>query len=928
MLMLAPPSDEELLGVYALRSLNPTGEHDCVAYPEFDYLLEIYDPFSPASTKPSQQAAADSYNLLVELLGEDTTLPEHTPYSQTDDTDPLTGEPLVPKLRAAGAADKAYLYPLLKEFKAARFLRKLHGKDTVEQLQQQMGFLSHQIELQSQALQQLIDLKYLQFVRLKNGIDRVLDRFHVDPDAQPVTREQKVTNKYARGATRLPEPTADFNLVLIEEGVKKLTFAALLVVKPLTDKKREQGALQQAIEFVEQHTVLFDLPLKIGTSVASGRHQEVMQHIKTYHKVGPAATEAAQNTPVQLLVEQCCGEVDRGLQQYRSTLETSLTRFVEQLPYTGREGVLAEDAERGAVTNELDKSPARVAQFVLFMEPLQQATELGMESSPVVALAERFATAAEEQIALLFDRLTAKMATARLRSLDAPDLEYIVLRLAGHTQHMATKAWRVLVWQEEEALDTPAVVALWRTMLEWDAAANQRVLPILNQMVFCLQFLRRVSSEDPTATHIFGSTVEAQRSVQAMLVPAAVLQQLTTRCELVIDQFVGRLEELMGVGGKAYPFVPPSANSVSTVVFLLHMLTAVGDTLSRLGAFNVTTASVERLRKAATAINFKFQEAMCAQWVADLLNFHRLEKTTERDHGLPTEQIPETAATYMEFVTTGLRRLGEWLEVAFYEVRVIGAPSKRFEAACTSRFQTALVVLLEAMMVTVVETERQRKATNVVLLQHEAYKLEVISLLGQLREVVLPRIVKRYDALFDTKLQGEQLKAVVLLDKFEKMLFELFMATEKLLTRKVFDHKVMLVAVDAVPRGVGEYVYRILARFVEVAAECTRLLRSQWRRIALLLQEFVLKEWLDYVRMVYVTGHAGNPNVLAQLQVDVDFFVQALRRLGDTSRRLAEAIVNEVAGEVGESALLPGQIDGIVSQALKDTEVEYACLDA
>ncbi|GAA5873213.1 hypothetical protein JCM3774_000083 [Rhodotorula dairenensis] len=276
-------SEEEMLHLYGLSSLNPTrweGGNDMS-----DADAHGGDPSSSTGASTKFASKGDENDPMGLLPG-----------------NILASHPELPsELRAA-------VLPASKSFDPKVFLSTIHPNATFNDLNQGRDRLRQALEQRSGALKLLVEAEWDRFVAVKAANETVFEEMRDGPLA----------------------PGKDHGVKPIQDSLTAAGTRADTVFQPIVEARTKAERLKSTLGVFERSKFFFNLPTVLGEAVEEGRYEAALQaYKKGRYLLGnrpeqllglPAATTPQQQQQQQRIYEKVWGQVEKIMGDLRAVL--------------------------------------------------------------------------------------------------------------------------------------------------------------------------------------------------------------------------------------------------------------------------------------------------------------------------------------------------------------------------------------------------------------------------------------------------------------------------------------------------------------------------------------------------------------------------------------------------------------------------------
>jgi exocyst complex component 2 len=641
-----------------------------------------------------------------------------------------------------------------------------------------------------------------------------------------------------------------------------------LLVKPILANKQKELKLKQSIELIEQKKLFFNLPKQLRRYIQDHDYDNFIH----YYKQAKVMKESDNSKVVNRIWE----EVDEITDSYKRRLWSSL--------------------------NKNDKSDD-------FLKSIKKLMELDAIDNPILEWINVRCKTFIVDFIETFERYREKILNLQvniLSTLSYPDFSHFKAALSGNDQ----------------LVDSTIIIEMWlmfRKMEDVLRAQSQEFIRFWNHVENFINgnYLQKLQSNyiDPNSPFLRLEDYE--------------IAEVRARGENCIDKFVNKVSlffnstqnsldpdtpESKSDGSLSnFGFIPPFTNSLSTLKYLPYILGAVSETLNDLGQLSISNKVVESLRSLSLTINERVIGGVCASWLSDCHNFYRLEDWTKLDSGETT--LP---GSILEFETSVIEKLGDLLFARLpegKEVQIVKYPSKKILTGIEIQFLRSFDILLESMIKKVIEENHDPSISRYAKNHH---KLLTLFNIKKMAQNVVPSLLEKYDAVFETQLQSRKLEIYNILQKMEYTIFDAYMTEQRKPISKIVHHGVSSLdwsSINSKPTKVSSYIYEtvnvlvnvhigvlsvspelignVMRDLVEYVSTC---LLKEFRDISLFSMEAISRVILDVEFFKAVVGRSATSTTLNNLKLIYKTISTGNVNLGSMLDLNAEILADAMAG--------------------------------
>ncbi|KAG7193604.1 uncharacterized protein KQ657_000675 [Scheffersomyces spartinae] len=817
-------------------------------------------------------------------------------------------------------------------FNSQLYLSQVHSDTTLQELVRGMDYILDTLEAQSVQLKLVVDSNYLDFINIKTALDDVLIKFKTQKNL--IDRENSTVfnpNK-TRGLRRLNNSNnnksteSNKNLVSdLEITLQGLSSSFALLMRPIFDHRGKEMKIAQTIEYVIKYKFFFDMPQQLTSYLQSNKHDLLIETYNSYLTQRKVLKIEAQSSP--------------SLKKFVNTALLKVFDVIEGLIREYRENIykelLAMDSAKSAkfsgLVDKLLQFPGSDNPIIKFLD--SQLDQLAKELDYQVAKFDRS-----------FISMQSKL-KGYARSLDMTRtnesfVKFVLDKYRTIEDELRTSSYSA---QHDHG---PVIIEVFEANENVDFSIINETWLILTKFIESLQVIFSDS------LGIFASNYSTYYHYDNDgKVWTKFLTLVESMVAFLIDLFndANNSESNTAAIVEASPqiytrFIPHYSNSISSISYLTVVNRCVGKLLTVMGGHVVklgnliqypeTNNVVKHLRSASTKVSQKITEAICSTWVNDCSQFYELEKweivdTKSNHHGTAAASYTKLVQVIEYYQTYVLSKLASLVfdNLGESPVRIVASyPSKRTLVSIEIQFMRSLNILVESIM----------KKYNVEMHRDQREDLELFKILSmnnfdELQRQVYPRIIRKFDTLFDKQLSDQQLKLFDDIDKVSQTIFHDILLKEKSwINREVIRFFAKLEKGDMSMTSSTQFradglIYEILIHFVRITHSVKPLTNGEvFQEIITELQELFLRDFMNELRSF--TPKEGWPT---KFKLDINFFVEIFEL--SITLKLNERcldIVNSILRHIdlfGEVMITEALFNDALNANLRDSAMEFDC---
>lgn len=876
-----------------------------------------------------------------------------------------------------------------QNFDSQQFLSVIHQDSSIDDLNVSLNFLQKSIENQTTELKSVIDENFIHFLSSKKAIDEVLVGLkNLKTNAQQERDRSKVFNPQRNKGNKNETLSSE-----LEESINNLNMASSLMIRPVMEHKNKEIKLNKVVEFISKNKFLFDLPSNLIKYITTNNHDQFINDYNRFLKEKQTLI-ANQESRIKKLTTDSNPNTD--LEQKRSIeVDQLISNSVLSKVFTEVDNIISEyrkkiykelismDHEVGlsdATTSSSKTSSSTASKFISLVDKSYQLDNQGFTTNPIYEFLMVQLDNLKRDLDYQNNKFDAKFTMMQRKLLD------YIGSLADHREggsyirYINEKYNNIedIFKTSSATMITPTNEDREKIIIETFESSDNLDLSIINEtwLVFTNYinyldelFLKNVSKfvnnylhyANPKNNLNIDSNGKIRDSFIKLILDASQrLVKLFNNNENV-DQRTSSPENFSHI-------LPYHTNSLSTIFYLGDVSSKVNHWLTRIGEYTVivgnsgksvdTNKCVKLLREYSSVIDQQIVGAICAAWVNDCTQFYDLEnweKNIEEEFfnggESSIEPISTKAMKVLEYYETFV--LNKLSQIIFdrkiknenksqESVRIIASyPSKRILVSVEFQFLRSLEVLNDSMMKKF-NLEKQKSlyiaSTNPRYVdvnndtENELYKVLTMNNFDVLSRIVFPKLIYRYDQLYDKNLLKQKLSLYAAIDKTAMEILRDFEKKEKgWIQDRILKHftKLSNKNSDSIVLKVDSFIYEILIHFVKLIHIVKPLTGIEiFVKILNNLQTFFLNTFLSELRVI-----KSNENFkeYGNLKLDINFFIEVFEpsnsfRLNDYCMNLIEIIFKSL-DENDHETYSDRQFQQVLHQSLKDSENEFIFKD-
>mgnify|MGYP001171285609 FL=1 len=921
-------------------------------------------------------APAEKFDALNELLSAENTLcvykhPDH------DFQDPLTGEnvaeTLIKKGKVTSDADPQLQRYLVssQQFNPQAYLSVVHENTPIEQLVASLSGLDSSIRHQTSELKAVLDENFEDFLACKKSIDEILVAFReLKLKAQKDSEKSKVFNPAAK-RNRYKLEASETLLSELEESINNLNLSSSLMIRPIMDHNAKEAKITKLVEFVLANSFLFDLPSKMIEYLSQHDDDRFITDYQKFLKE-KESIEDKQQRELAKAKQLHDDSATRSLQQTYALQNTALSRVYSEVKkiaeeYRQRclEDLLSTDHE---VSTKNGRKMALEVKFIDLVDRLHRMSTGESNTAPISHFLRSQLMKIESELSYECDKFESRFSLMQVK------LQEYITSLAeqradgSYVNHISEKFESVEEYFRASSTYTTLEIDLEKERIILDIFGNNENLDlsIINETWLVLaNFIRYIEE------YFKGSVSRFVKNYVHYSKPGSEYNvdadgDLQEKFFQIAGDMVGKIMSIFDCGAqtdqmKVTPsnyvaFLPFHTNSLSTIYYLSAISKSFGSLLTLLGEYTVqvgnstksfdTNKYIKSLRETSSLFDQRILEAICATWVNDCSQFFDLENWSKYnvfgDRNMKSVIYTKLMQTIYYYEIYVLEKLAALLvrksDAAGADVRIVSPyPSKRILVSLEIQFMRSMNVLVDSSVKRF--TAEKSSSSNGVAGQYETedciYKILTMNNFTALGEFIFPKLIKKFDVLFENSLLKQSLKLFADLDKVKITILDDINEIEKNWIESRIERHFKSTESSKIVRemDVDPFVYDCLLHFVKLVHVLKPITdTSAFVAIIQQLQSHFLSRFLLCLRVVSEKERVI-VLILASVKLDLDFFVEIFEasetlKLDDYCLNLVQVILAQIQKVESFFTDLPytsQEIDQKLFEALEHSDSEFTC---
>ncbi|SCW04156.1 LAFE_0H07316g1_1 [Lachancea fermentati] len=882
--------EDNLADYYHLKTLDPktSWENDSNAFFPLD--------------KFQSENSEESYAILNELLQQEHEFNSRkkSNVETADLPDPLGSKESLSKLldrRGIPQRERYKYYTNSKKFNSKLYLKNVHPDDDFQHLSESLDYLDRSLQAQSEELKQLVQRNFVKYVRSKNNLDRIYDQF----------------NKLSAGGAN--ELGVDKLGGSVDETIRETT----LRLKPLMDANNKLKKYQSTISFVQENKEFFNLPRLLKSYLNKKDYTNLLFE---YTRAQRKYKALLSNSGASPILDRIWNEVENTVDTYR--------KYTWEMLITAR----ADETQEH------------------FLPLISKLLDLKVEDNPIISWINTRLDGFESQLGNLCDQMLSKIVHAQQNILKdggsgAVDLSFYLSidTFPDHSESNENAVTAKMVRIKNHGLtDTPIIIEMWLLILKFIASISTQSYRFIEFWEHVEKFLDGTYQtsliNDKRKDNILNANLETRDNYRSFLeLEEYQIDEVRKRGELFVKHLSDRLRTFFLASqdslrdGKEinkdtgspndYGFIPPNANGLGCLRYLPRIVEPILKFTTELAQLNITTSTIETLRKLDTAILDRSVSAISSTRLRDISEFHTLEDwtifRTFGDQNYGVTQFPEIVRSFQKLSIKTIRDMlfsFEKLPI-LNGIYVVTHPSRQLITGIEVQQIISMEAVLESTLKDAAKDKESPRNPRTIL---------TLTNLQYIREQIFPEILHYFDEWFEWHLSQKNLEIFALLAKMESSIFGNYLSDLKVNLRDVLEdkfHDISWPTYSSHSFRAGDYIIEALMILVTVHSECFRiapqLISKIIKETQIFISRYLFEAFKPYIGNISSDG-------LLQVTVDLQFFQRVLGKLleRETEATLVACLQNCFENDVSRMQRCIKETEPIVTSNLNRTNVQFS----
>ncbi|CAB4255666.1 similar to Saccharomyces cerevisiae YDR166C SEC5 Essential 107kDa subunit of the exocyst complex (Sec3p, Sec5p, Sec6p, Sec8p, Sec10p, Sec15p, Exo70p, and Exo84p) [Maudiozyma barnettii] len=979
-------NEETLEDFYNLKTLDPqtSWEEDS----NYVFNLSKWNNVVPDSD--------NSYDVLKDLIAQQKMFNEQKNSnaskvkSQDRLRDPLNNEYIANSLQQLNVKHETEIATYMindKKFIVNKFLRDVHNKDTFEDLNQSLNNLNSIIEDQSHDLKTLVQDNFTSYVKIKNRLDKIYNQF-----AQNVTDNKEQDNNNLnidQLGEKVDESIRATNMKLkpiMDTSTKMSNFK---MAKQFIEDNRQffdlPKTLKKYLEKKDFSSFIYNY----------SKGQEMIEKFKLYgninsktqsDKTNKTNTDSiGQSNKVPKVIELIWSQVESTIDSYRKETWEGLLTNSNSIKMESREiflpmisKLLDLKEENNPILKwfdfyvdnfeqELNKMSNHL--LVKIVEAQKRILHIGIDDaddidgvnlSYYLSIGQLFKPIVYSNLKSdqregssnnIYDSYINNSTESVLdRSNDIPFKNNLTAYHGLTDTSIIVEMWLLILRYVKEFEDiSNNFIQFWQHTENFLDGTYQNIIindkkkdNILigdNRTIDNFRRILTLSKEDANVIRTKGDNFT--RSIFKKLLfffqsSQASLSNFTTG-DLSSSEVINSTKVEKDSGSPLdYGFVPPRANGLGCVRYLLLIFEPFLKFVTQLAQLGINTSTVDMARELVSLAIDRSIGAISSTKLRDVSNFYKLEdwevyksvteeagdlnSTDSIEYGVT--QFPEIVLLVQQYSIQVIRSfLFSFEKLPIINgISIVNYPSKQILTGIEVQQIISMEAVLEAILKNAAKDKDNPRNSHTIL---------TLTNLQYVREFTFPTILRYFDDSFEWSLSSKPLEIFNLLGKMESSIFGNYLSDLKITLRNVLEerfHEISWSNYSSNSFRVNDYIIEVLMVLINVHSECFRIGPQLINRIIKETQVFISRYLFESFKPFI--GNLSSDGLL-QVTVDIKFFEKVLGSYleKDTEVTLNACLQNCFQNNLDRLERCISETEPIVDSNLERTRIQFAAFN-
>ncbi|KAI5965408.1 SEC5 [Candida pseudojiufengensis] len=932
------PRPEQILSIYNLKTIKPTQRSD---------LLSIDKDYSTIDLKNS--TVEEKFKTLNSIIN--STSFNELYQSNNDLEDPLKGSEsnVATNLKNLGVI-KSSNDPALNNylitshtFNSYKYLTTIQKDTPLDVLEKSLKYLEKSIHSHARDLQHAIDINFEIFVTCKYQIDDKLIEFDKSKSKVQQDRESsKYFNPQRHTISSSKSSTIDELTSELESSLNNLRTTSTLMIKPIEENKLKEDKYSKISNFIKSNEFFFNLSSELIHSLSVNNNRKFIDDYNKYMKEKKTFLQRIQQNPEDSKI--------------KLTIARTVFQEIEEIARRYRDKIYSELLSSDHEVNQKDDQ-----KFMALVENLVQLNENDQQMNkykPIADFLNKQIEKLENDFELQVNKFDSKFLLMQNKLVDYVTSLKPERRQGSHINYISEKyeIYKTEI-QSSKTNDEKMLIIeeAFQSNENLDLSLINETWLVLFNFINYLQtlFVKLVDKFLNNYSYYFKMGVDPQGIIRDNFLKS-INQIVLLLMTLFDDENKNRDNQLESQPSNYKQFVPCYSNSLSTINHLNRiqykvnqLLTHLGNSIIRIGNmtnFKDTNKNIKTLKNASSQINQKILEAVCSTWINDCGQFYELEdwKIEEKYNikdGSSTKLI-DIIEYYQLYMLSIIGKLIKFKDDETESGIVAPYPSKRILMSIEIQFMRTLNIIIDSLMkkynmdrqIIKQQLELEKDQTKI-----EIFKILTMNNFDKLSRVIYPRLIHKFDQVFNKDLSKQNLKLFADIDKASLTIIDDILEYEKrninVLVEEGFE-KYQSSSYFNQDIGVDQYIFEILMHFVKLVYKIKPLTSEEiFVTIINELQSNFLKHILDNLRVLQLGNLSDfNELVLFNLKLNCNFVLQIFEnsnklKFNDSTFKLLQLILKEVEIKKQEFEIKgePEKLEDVLNDFLSTSSIQFNC---
>ncbi|KAI5950241.1 SEC5 [Candida jiufengensis] len=939
------PTQDQLLFTYNINSINPQQRSD---------IKSIDNNYNIDNLK--KLTTEEKFKTLISIINSSSTAVEN--YENIDLEDPLKGSgsnvaSTLKNLKLISSSTDPILSSFQissQNFNVIKYLTTIQKDTPLSNLTNSLQYLERSINSHEKELQRAIDQNFETFVNCKYQIDDTLIEF--DQQKSKVQKDKENSKYFNPQRHTITKKTSGINELTseLETSLNNLRTTNTLLIKPIEENKLKEEKYAKISNFIKSNEFFFNLPSQLIHSLSINNNRKFIDDYNKYMKEKKLFLHRIYQTNLE----------DNNM---KLTIAIKLFQEIEEIAKQYRDKIYTELLSSDHEVNQKDDQ-----KFMSLVENLMQLEENDQQSNKSKPIAD-FLNKQIDKLKMDFEhqvnKFDSKFLIMQNKLVDYVNSLNQELKEGSHINYISEK-YEMYKKEIQSSKNNEEKMSIIEEAFQSNdnvdmSLINEAWLVLFNFITYLeTLYMKLVDKFLNNYSYYYKMGVDPQGAIRDSFLKNVefIASILKTLFDDDIKSADGNENQKDPKPSNYKQFVPCYSNSLSSINHLNKiqykvnkLMTSLGDSIIRIGNmtnFEETNKHLKNLKNTSAQVNKKILEAVCSTWLNDCGQFYELEdwkieeKYNTKD-GSPTKLI-HIIEYYQLYMLSTIGKLVKFKDNESKSGIVSPYPSKIILVSIEIQFMRTLDKIIDSIMKKFNmdrQLIKQELEIEVDQTKIEIFKILTMNNLDKLSKVIYPRLILKFDQVFDKDISTQKLKLLENIDKASSLIMSDILDNEKKVINNLIVNgfeKYQLKTYINQEIMVDQYIFEILMRFVKFVYKI-KPLTSEGVFIAIIseLQSHFAKGILDNLRIFQLSSSiTQNQLILFNLKLDCNFVLQIFEssqklKFNDSTFKTLQAIVKEIEikkqelGKVDEKLFTNQIFEETLNDYLSTSSTQFNC---